>query len=387
MVKLDKILLGYCVLTVEKEDIGAAINIFLKSGVSLKINKDGKCVIRLSDRRKIEELLAGGVKYSLSEPRGIFGALFSNRQRFGFFAAIVISVVLLFLSSDIVWDVRIEGAEGFDAEAIICELKEAGFSVGKRWSRIDTGAVEINMLKSSERVGWLNINRRGCVAYVKVSNKPLPPDNQVPTGYASIVASRDCVIEEIIVECGYPLVKKGESVRAGQVLISGAIPSEIGGGFCYARGEVKGRFSEEISVSVAEIQKNVVYGEDKLIECTAIIFGFSLNIFKNYRQDAKEYDIINKTDDVTLLKKLPISVVRTYRRPYSVEDKILTEEEMAADASAKLTEKLLSFLSDMEAVRLKTRGEFSDNEYVMTCDALVIGSVAEVKEFQVSKEQ
>ena len=387
MQRIDLILLGYYVIEIEKEDIVRAADVFLKEEVSVKLNSNGRAVFPMRDIGRIEKILEGKVKYKKSRARGVLGALKNNSSRIGFFLGTICVSVLLLFSSDVVWDVRIDGAQTQEVEQeILSCLSNSGLSVGKRWSKIDRSAVEIDFLSESKDVSWININRRGTVAYVKVESKEVAPKDEESKGYASIVASRDCVIEEITVEKGVALVKKGESVRAGQVLISGVLPSEVGGGFCYASGEVIGRYSDNISVSVKSVKENIVYGEEELFERQLKLFGISVNIFKNYRQEQNKYDIIIKTKDVYLFKRLPISFVSADRRQYTVGEVILTEEQMAEQASLQLREKLSEFLSDKEPQRLQTTGNFVDDEYFLNCQALVSGNVSRIKEFQVDSE-
>ena len=44
------------------------------------------------------------------------------------------------------------------------------------------------------------------------------------------------------------MVKVGDVVKKGDLLISGVLPLELGGGFCTAQGEVKGRVADRVEV-------------------------------------------------------------------------------------------------------------------------------------------
>ena len=387
MLRFERILLGYFILNIDAKDISRAADIFLKANESVALNNGEKIIIPFRDKEKICNLLNGKIRYQISDVKGVFGFFIKNKKRFGLFLALFLGAILLLLSSDTVWDVRIEGASEDKEAQIVLELSEAGLSVGKRWSRIDTADIEISVLSDSESVSWLNINRRGGVAYVKVTEKVLHIPPEEPKGYANVVAAMDCVIEEIMVDEGYALVKKGESVKTGDVLISGVIPTELGGGFCYASGKVIGKYSETVSVSVPFEIQSKIYGEDELYECGINFFGFYLNIFKKYRQPQSEYDIINQTEDVTVYKKLPISVTKIYHRPYIFEKKRLSEDEVIDMASDKLKAEMLSFLADKEALRMQTGGGFCEDGYNMYCYTLVSGDVAKIMEFKLEQEK
>ena len=383
MVRLDLLLFGYVTVTVNEMDKCALADILLKNGIASTLTGKGAFTIPYRKEKSILKLFGDKIEYTLSEPRGIFPFFHKHRRRYGAFLGIICFVFLLLLSADTVWDIRIEGADADKEVAILEELSGAGLSIGKRWSKINKSQVEINAVSNSENIAWINVNRRGGVAYVKVSDKIIYQEDAEEEGTANIVASRDCVIEEIIVERGYAMVKKGESVKAGDLLISGVIPTELGGGFCYASGVVIGRYNEEIEVFTNKTKVSKVYTDKIHTEISVKIFGKRVNIFKRYRQCASDCDIIEENRDLQLYKKLPISISKTYAMPYTTNETELSEDEQVKISSRILQEALVDFLYDKEPKRLVTNGEFSSEGYSMVCDVTVSSSVVKIQEFEV----
>ncbi len=384
MPRIDLILLGYFIFTVEKEQLCRASDILLKANVSCTLRSDGRFIISYRDRKRAEESLFGKIEYSVSKPRGIRGFFVNHKNKIGALVGSFLVAFLIAFSSDVVWDVRIEGEIGESEAAILNELSQSGLAVGSKWSKIDTSEVEMRLLSSSKTVSWININRRGSVAYITVGEKIDNQEEEKPVGYANIVASRDCVIEEIIVESGYAMVEKGESVRAGQILISGVYPSEIGGGFCYAEGEVIGRYSDTVSVLSCRKKEEKTYYENELVRVDVKFFNKTVNIFKKYGQSQNNCDIIKKTEQMITKERLPITFIKTYLGHYSVFERTLSESEMIEEASALLEEELLRYLSDKNAKRMKTSGEFLDDGYVMTCYITVSSDITKIQEFDVN---
>ena len=383
MVRLDLYVFGYFEITVNSEDIAKGSDILLKSAIGAKIDSHGRFLISYRKKSLIESLFYGKVGYCISAPGGIVGFFLKNKHRFGVYVGLIVVLGLFIIGSDTVWDVRVEGCEEGEEAQMLEQLSAAGLCVGKRWSKIDKSQIEINALCSSDLIAWVNVNRRGTVAYVSVGRKILYNEEQSASGYASIVAGRDCVIEEIMVESGYPTVKKGESVRAGQVLISGVIPQELGGGFCYAKGIVKGRYADVVSVSVEREIKSKISDEPYLSRTAIVFFGKELNIFKSYRQSADEYDIIEKTEEITLGKRLPIAIRKTYLQPYRYDYIALSDEQLVSCCSQLLKKEINSFLADKEAKRMSVSAEFYDGGYRMRCDMVVCTEVAKIHEFEV----
>jgi similar to stage IV sporulation protein len=277
----------------------------------------------------------------------------------------------------------VEGNETVSTSAIEAELDTVGIRPGVLWSSLSFNEAERHLLEESATIGWLNVNRRGSVAYVTVKEKQIKESEIGKKLYSNIVASTDCVIEEITVKSGYPMVKAGDTVKAGQLLISGVIPSELGGGFVRAEGEVKGRVFERISVEVPRRETVTVYGEEILSECHANIFNFSINIFKNYGNLPDSYVIINDTEEMMLLGKwrLPVEIKRIYAKAVKKQSVERSDAELISIATSRLSALRKVRLSDAELLKIKTDGEFTESGYRMTSSVTVLCGIGEERIF------
>lgn len=365
MIRLDYLLFGYKIFTVDSQDVGKCAQIFLKNGVSVSFDKN-RFVVGAGKSRTVEALLKNKIKYSVSSILGFRGFLYRNRKRYGaIIAMIIISLVFLF-SSDAVWDVRVEVEDSELAEKIENELSLCGFGIGSSWSKSDLGKIEVDVLSKSESVSWLNINRRGTVAYVSVIEKIAREEPIKKEGYSNVVATCDAVIEEITVLRGVAVVRAGDVVKKGDLLISGVLPEENGGGFCYAEGIVVGRISDSVEVSVPSSYEVKKSEKAKISACKIKIFDFYINIFDFNRKTHKECDIIESEKSITVLEKdIPISVYRRFSVPYTIETAVRSAEETVSMASEQMSKSLSERLASTTLVRINTVGEFSDSAYTM----------------------
>lgn len=77
------------------------------------------------------------------------------------------------------------------------------------------------------QVSWVEIEIQGSRALIRIAEKTLPtPSEQEARQPAHVVAAKDAIIEEMLVLSGHPLVKVGDTVHRGQVLVSGELPQE-----------------------------------------------------------------------------------------------------------------------------------------------------------------
>ena len=385
---MNKILLflfGYKEYTFDKKDIKRLANIFLTEGYGAYFDGN-KIRVRSTKTKKFEELIGTRVKFFSSEIRGFGGFARRLLSHFGICAALLICAALMIISSDYVYDIRVSGSEGGYEEKIIEELNRAGFFSGCRWSKTDKSTVEVDVLQNSEYISWININRRGNVAYVSVIDKETHTQEEEKKGYSNVVASVDGVIDEITVISGVAKVKAGDSVKKGDILISGVLPAESGGGFCFAEGRVSARVSDSVEVKISDTREEKVAGEKKLNEITLKFFNFNIKIFKYYGKSDKMYDIIYSKEDFSFKdgKKLPFSLIKTYSVPYDIVENRLSESEMVELASAEMSEMLGQRLSDATLLRIKTDGGFENSYYIMRSEIVVSEEIGTNLPFEVN---
>lgn len=384
--KISEFLFGFVEYTLDAEDVGKAAELFLKNGVAVSIRKN-KFRKTLLETRKTDALLATRVKFTKSRPFGLGGFLYDGRKKIGAVLSIIICIFLLFFSSDRIWDIRVEGNGEIDADAIVSELSACGFSVGGSWSDSEISKVEVKMLEISKEASWININRRGTVAYVRVVKKEVHDVTQDAPKYANVVAAYDGVVEEITVTRGVAAVKVGDSFKAGDVLISGVIPAESGGGFCCAEGVVIAKIFEELEVAVPDTESVKIAKKRELCGLRVNFFGFSANIFKSFNTKPKNCDIIDSVKYLSFLgKKIPISATVSHLQPYTTVESKLSAKEMTDMAGEKMSALIALRVADSTLISIATDGRFSDTSYVMKSSIVYLGDVALTLPFEVVTE-
>lgn len=381
MVRIDFLIFGYRKFEISPEDLSLATSLLLRNSIPSLITGNNTISVRERDIDKAEKIFTGKISYSVSKPLGLYGEFKSYKNKRGFFAGLALSLFLVVLSSGLVWDIRVEGNDTIPDSAVIYGLSECGFSVGDFWLTTDRSEVETQFLKENDNISWININRKGTVAYIKVieNNKGEEADEETKAGYSNIVANDDCIIEEITVKRGTAEVKIGDSVKKGEILISGILPEEAGGGLCYAEGQVIGRISEVVFAEVSKQSSETVEKSRECINIKLNIFNFSINIFKRYGNIDEKCDIIEDVDSFSLFGKckLPFEIVKTYRTERKEVSKTFTNDELVRVASSRLDGLVIKRLVKCDLIKKKTYGEFTNNGYKMTSELVYLREVSE----------
>lgn len=385
MVGISYLIFGYRRLRVDPSQLSSLTSVLLRASIQSRISHDGYVIIKEKDVGKTKGLLSGRIEYSISEPLGVVGAFKKIRWKGATVTALVFSVIIGAFLSSLVWDVRVSGNETVGTDEIIEMLSESGIKVGAFWHKVSFDKIETSMLSLNDKLSWVNVNRRGTVAYVRVIEMPRSDEqeDEINVEYANIVANVDCVIEEITVRAGIPTVKPGDTVKKGDVLVLGVLPEEFGGGFCRAEAEVFGRVSDSISVTVEREYREKEYLDREIYNIRVNLFNFSINIFKKSRNLTSSCDIIENEIEYSRPDglRLPFSLTVGYlpitqsRIAYYSDDELV---HLASDRLISLTEERLM---GCDLLRISTMGEFTGSGYCMQTDLIYIAPVGRVGEF------
>lgn len=378
MVRIDYYLFGYRVIKVKEECLNTFSGVLIKHGVCTSLKSGGEILVKERAYAEIKDKISD-LTLSVSERLGLSYTLKKIKAHPGVIFALLLSLALYVLSADLIYEIRITGNENIRREEILEELSRAGLDIGNRWSETDRTEIEGALLSKSKSISWININRVGNVAEVSVIEKFYEEERPTDKGYSNIVAASDGVIEEIRVISGYPTVKVGDTVKKGDLLISGIIPDELGGGICHADGVILARAYSELTVTVNKSEQEKKYSESELFSVSIKIFNFSLNIFKKYGNVEQGCDIIEDVEDFVVFGKhrLPLSICKKYARKATLERVEYTDDEAIRVAVYRMQRLLNTALVGMDLVSIRTEGAFSDGSYRLTSKMTVITDIGE----------
>ena len=386
MVALNFWVFGYRIITPEEGFLPRLASHLLSLGIPAR-GVVGGFAIRESDFPRFSAYAKGRIRYEASETLGLWGAIKRQKRDIPAFIAFLISLVVIILLTGLVWDVRIISDESVEEERIVNTLAELGFSEGTAWSGFDKEGTEALLLDRLEDVAWISINRDGVVAMVEVRMRAktdaTPPE---PYEASNVVAAFDGVVEEIIVEEGTPLVKRGDVVRKGDILISGIIETEYGTVITAARGRVVAHRFEELTVDVERERTITELVASRVGAARVTILGSSINIFKNYGNLSAECAIIEEKVRATLPNgvRLPISLTFSYiAEPVSATE-TYTDSELPILAREALFDELNTLRGDGDLIKLSTSGEYTESGYRITLKAVIADNIAEEREIELN---
>ena len=188
--------------------------------------------------RHVSELISvargAAAKLRFSDRFGLPFVLWRAGRRKVFLAGAAFFVAALYVLSSFIWHVEIEGTD--QPEAVATALAKLHiFPGGLLYKVLDQDSVQMALLDALPDISWVGVRISGTSVYVRVIPRtPLAPP--VHTDPQNIVAAVPGVVASVLADHGQAIVKSGQFVPQGTVLISGRLED---GKTVHADGQVK----------------------------------------------------------------------------------------------------------------------------------------------------
>ncbi len=302
----------------------------------------------------------------------------------------LLGVLLVVAASSVVWDIRVTGNDTLPARAVEESLAAAGFSVGTLWRGFRADVTENTVLLSDDRLSWISVNRRGTVAYVEVREAARRPEPTSDTP-ADVVASINGVIERVELTAGNVLVRAGDTVAEGQILVSGLYDSLVEGiRMTRAAARVYARTTRVLTVTIplSYEQKTHTVAEDAITrEKYVTFFGKDILFSKKTGNDGGVCDIIVRESSLTPIRDVgfPLSVTTVWYLPYEITTATRTHAEAEELAYIELSRRIAALPGGAE-VREKTITTYRTSDaFILQCTLVSVEDIAAVREIEVGK--
>lgn len=386
--------LGYKTIST---DIGVAADIFnicKENGIVYRNQKADQSTVSIECTliyaRRLESLCRKrGISLISVKSHGIPHIFYKYRHRYGLMAALAISVILLILSRLFVWDIRIDGEKRLSEKQILDDLNTCGIHIGSPIKKLDTDVIQNRMIIYSDEVSWISINLIGTVAHIEIREvEPYPEETEKPYA-ANLVATEDGEIIGFEEVKGEIVVKIGDRVRKGDLLVSGIRDSKTQG-FTYtcAEGMVFAKTVSSYGISVPlEYQKKERTGK-VYTEKYLVFFNKDVKIYSNNRKMPESCDIIDtvKYMNVLSLGELPFGIRTVKHIEYNLQNATRSAEEAIDLAFYRLrsTEEELG-VSDILSKQLS--GSLVDGAYRLECTTTSVKNIARQIEIELANKK
>ena len=328
------------------------INICKNKGINLynvRYHKE-KCladiVMSAADFKKIRPAKrASRTKIKIIRKTGLPFWIFKHRKRYFFAAGVVIFIAVNLIMSHRLWRVDIDGCRYYSEDTIEEFIGNLGVKPGIKTSDISCYQIESGLRKQFDRITWVSASVDGSQLTVNIR------ENEDVFREMETAAPNDIV-------AGTPIVKIGDEVKAGDVLVMSRVESLNESDECFnvryvdADADVKISCSVDYDDSVSrEYDKKVYTGREKRRK--AVRIGDKLINYDIPRQkEFEQYDVFTEYDRLSFLAKLemPVTYVYVTCREYKFEKAQRTDDDIASI----LNENMQNYINNLQEKGIQT---------------------------------
>ncbi len=143
-----------------------------------------------------------------------------------FIAGLFLCVTFWIVSYRFVWDITLEGNYQITQEVFTDFLASLQVRVGMRKTDLDISALEREIRRAFPEVTWTSARLSGTRLEISIKENDAPMlEEPVPVeGGQNLVSEYAGVITSMIVRSGVPMVKIGDTVEEGTLLVEGRVP-------------------------------------------------------------------------------------------------------------------------------------------------------------------
>lgn len=141
-------------------------------------------------------------------------------RRKGLLTGVAIIALVLTILSQLVLSISVMGNNNVLTTDILERAEKLGLKTWTKSKDLDLNQIAKALQEQLPDAAWIGVERNGTGVLIKISEKTRP---SIPEEAGNLVARHAGLVKEIMVIQGIPQVHEGETVRAGQVLISQAL--------------------------------------------------------------------------------------------------------------------------------------------------------------------
>lgn len=353
-------ILGYLTINVEGYFIERFINMCRNKNILLwNIKRKNSsfiiCKIGIKEFKKIRDIAKKTkCKITITSKKGIPFIFEKYKKRKIFLLMMCIISGLLFVLSQFVWNIEVKiTGDTLNEDEIINSLNENGLYIGEKKSSIDVKEIINNVRLKREDISWIGIEIKGTNAIVEVVEAEEKPEVVDENDYCSIVSDKPGKILKVIANNGTAMVKPGDIVKAGSLLIAGWIEGKYTGTrFVRADGKIDALvwYTETASVKLNEKKIEKTGNTEKKYALN--INNFRINLYKKL-SNFEKYDTIYTAKKIKIFSNfyIPVELIECNNFEIKEENVNYSEEEAKAEAKKRAEEKLNDNVKDKENIR------------------------------------
>ena len=355
-----------------KIEVTGSVNRFINKCISNKIylsnisyidNNKITCIINLDDYKKIKRLNYYS-KIKIVSYVGINKLKEMIKNNIFYIIIFILAFILMDIITSYIVDIEVIHSSSSIRKLIYKELDNNNvkkYSFAYDFNELEK--IQDNILiNNKDKLEWISITKDGMKYIIRCEERKIKEINK-ESGYRNIIAKKDAYITKIISTKGVNLVRSGEYVKKGDVLISGEIKlyEEVKGN-TLATGYVYGNVWYNVQLSIPKEENKKEYtGKSR--------FNININdkiFFKNkYKYFSQE--------NIREIKILGLKIKFYKEKEYGYKKHILSDEEVENLVNDKIKEKFsnIGTISSQKVLKKEINDSTIDYRVFVICNEII----------------
>ena len=399
-VKLYHFIFGYIILQITgikpERFINMLINFRVKFWGINKISNENSEELRLKiPSRYAKENMFNQIavkthtEYRIISKKGFRFFIERRKHRLGIYLGVIIGVILIYISTFFIWEVKIVKSDYINNGEILEILENLGCKTGVLKKSINIPETQNRtILNSNGKIVWIAINLNGTVANIEIKQRPPAAviiDQKSPV---NIIASKSGKIIYIDTYDGQQIAEEEHSVLKGALLISGAVHSNhLGVIIKRASGKVLAETTRIIEMIIPLDSEKKYYTGNIINKNNLNIIGKNINLYIKNDIPIEKYDKIKTTENIILFDTvvLPVKITKTIYREFIFKNTKI-DENIAKDIAISKINCIIDsrFGGDENIIEIKSKnyeGEIKDDHFYMKCTIECVENIAKEMPF------
>jgi len=362
---------GYVIILVEGYFLEKFINICTRRQIllwDLKKQSNRRMTVNISIKgfKKLPEVARKThCRVRIQSKCGLPFTVHKYKKRKAFILGAFSFVAAFYAMTSFIWDVDVYGNKKIDTQVLLDYLAGNGIRPGMLKYGINTDEIVSKLMIDMKELAWVEVSLKGTRIKVNVRERVTPPETIPMDQPCDIIARRDGLVKSVFTKSGQQVVKEGDTVTRGQVLISGNVVSRnenVKPRQVHAMGTVYARTWYEKKVPVeTQIAEVVRTGMTKDVYSIMI---FNRRIRLPYGEvPFKEYETVEIKKELSIGEDLIFPLTFIIERFYEnniIKKDIDLEEAKALAANKAKTELAKEIPQDAQIV--KTDLKYTEDE-------------------------
>ncbi len=324
MLSIWRFFMGYLLIKINRKNSEKILNYAAASKIKIwnLQYKDGNIYgnitpvgfLKLYDARRGTKC-----KIEIIKKCGLIFYIKKHKKRFGFIIGIIMFFTIITFLSNFIWIINIDGNNKIPRSQIIASCKEIGIYEGMTKNKINNKYAAQRLQLIRDDIGWCSFVVEGSVLTINLSeiDSTVNDENNYPSNIKSAIEGK---IKKVNVSSGDVLVKVGDTVSKGELLVSGVVNKTEGTHFVHSSGEIIADTYREFSAHGNFKQQKEVETGDVIKRYTIEIFKIKIPLFFGRIEESSNYNCRVKNLKI-LGKSIPINFAC---EEYKIKQKLIS---------------------------------------------------------------